>query len=333
MYTKLLKKDKKPSDFNIFNIESEYQNINSEGYDALIVINGNVNYFGGIDNPSDTLCYYIINHFNGPVFYMLCDPHILLTQIWKSIEKKEWASKYKKEDIEITRDDIVYISQPRNTKLLKSIVDKKTGIKIKDIIHFPFENFVYLTSDYKENHFNYEYDLMYGGTFRSGRRQQDMIKFYFGYPDDIKVKMFGKIKKDDFKKNKYNLRYPEFGKSVSYDNFNDEMSKSLSTVIISDPLYKELDDIAQRVHEGILTGNIVFIDESADRNKIVFGKNPVLSKFSYVKNREDVEKRIRMLNNFGFDYIKRIINLQRMLTKIDKIEYSNKLKEILERYV
>ena len=81
-FTKILSKDEKPEGFNIRNIEDHYTEINDMGFDALLVLNGNVNYFGGIDDPSQTINYNIINNFKGKVFYVLCDAALLLNQIW-----------------------------------------------------------------------------------------------------------------------------------------------------------------------------------------------------------------------------------------------------------
>ena len=111
VYTKVLKKDIMPSDFSIYDLESNYEDINNRNYDCLLVLNGNVNYFGGQDDPSQTLNYYIINHFNNRVFYILCDCNLLLTQIWNQIVKKPWSSNYLESDIYIKRDDIIYITQ------------------------------------------------------------------------------------------------------------------------------------------------------------------------------------------------------------------------------
>ena len=187
-YTKVLSKDEAPKDFSIKNIEDEYLNINDCGYDALVVLNGNVNYFGGVDDPSQTLNYHIINNFKGKVVYILCDVNLILKQIWPSIEKKAWASNYKREDIEIKRRDIVCISQPRKVALIKD-KELKAGIMLANVIHYPFEKFPLLTL--KDNVYNFNenpiYDLSYGGTFRSGKREDDMIKFYFGYNEKFKV--------------------------------------------------------------------------------------------------------------------------------------------------
>ena len=78
-YTEVLNKDNLENlDFNIYNLEDTYKDINSKPYDALLVMNGNINYFGGNDVPSQTLNYYIINHFEGKIFYILCDCNLLL---------------------------------------------------------------------------------------------------------------------------------------------------------------------------------------------------------------------------------------------------------------
>lgn len=331
VYTKILKNDIMPVDFKIFDIIEDYDKINERNYDALLCINGNVNYFGGKDSPADTLCFNVINNFKKRVFYVLCDPNLLLRDPWDSIEKKEWSVNYKKEDIKITRNDIIYITQPRDVSKLESHVKNKTKLDICKFIHFPFEQFVYLTMKDEAPVIDYSYDLIYGGTFRTGKREADMIKFYFGYPDDISVKMFGKLKPEDFKKNKSNLSLPEFGKAVPYTKFNDEMRTGLSTIIIGDQLYKDLDDIAQRTYESILCGNIVFIDSTYDKNKHIFS-DPFLAKFSYVKDREDVIKKLKHIkeSNNRIKIIEELVIRQKEDIQFDSNSYVNSLKEILK---
>lgn len=331
-YTEVLNKDNLENlDFNIYNLEDTYKDINSKHYDALLVMNGNINYFGGNDVPSQTLNYYIINHFEGKVFYILCDCNLLLKQIWPTVSKKSFASNYKEEDLNIVRDDIIYVAQPRNLDLLKSKL-AKNDIKINKVIHFPFERFPLVTIEnpsYNNIVDNPFYDLSYGGTFRGGKREKDMIKFYFGYSDDIKVEMFGKIKESNFNKDLIkDLRKPEFNKAVSYNDFTKKMSDSLATVIIGDPIYKQLDNLAQRIYESIMTGNITFIDASYDYNKRVFTDKELID-FNYVNSREEVEDRIRKLRN-DKEFRVHIINKQIENTKINILDYCNKFKDIIE---
>lgn len=327
-YTKVLDKDLPPKDFNIFDLESNYTTINEKEYDCLVILNGNVNYFGGQDDPSQTLNYWIINNFKGKVFYILCDCNLLLKQIWPSVSKKDWSSRYNESDLLITRDDIVYISQPMYTEevLVKA---RKANINIKECIHYPFEKFPLLTLDFSSFNENPEYDLSYGGTFRNGRREDDMIKFYFGYEPEFKVEMFGKIKIDNFNQDKIQgLSQPIFNKSVSYDEFSSKMNKSLATVIIGDPLYKKWGDLAQRIYESIKIGNVVFIDDSYDFDKRVFN-NPILRDFNYVSSREDVMNKLKRVKD---DIVLRrsILNLQAKDTQIDIKKYCEDFSNLLK---
>ncbi|MBQ6632426.1 MAG: hypothetical protein IJH55_10105 [Romboutsia sp.] len=325
-YTKILDKDESPKDFSIYNIEDEYKNINDRKYNSLIVLNGNVNYFGGVDDPSQTLNYWVINNFKGKVFYVMCDCNLLLKQIWPSIEKKKWASNYKKEDIYITRNDIVYLSQARFIHKVKEKANKL--VHIKDVIYFPFEKFPMLTMDNYPFNEDTTYDLLYGGTFRGGRREDDMIKYYFGYDDKYKVEMFGKIDINNFNLNKIAyLKPPIFGQSVTYDKFGAKMSEANATVIIGDPIYKSWGDLAQRIYESIIIGNIVLIDSAYDFQKKVF-KNSELKDFCYVSYIEEVEDRLDKIRDKKFR--RHLVDLQREDTKIDIQEYCNLLKKIIE---
>lgn len=325
-YTKVLDKDGRPDTFDIYNIEDTYQNIKKDNYDCLVILNGNVNYFGGQDDPAQTLNYKVINKFDGPVYYIMCDANLFLKQIWQSISGKKWASNYNREDIEITRDDIVYIAQP---KLTSEVLKKaRKFVNIKKVIHYPFEKFPLLTLSELQFNEMPKYDLLYGGTFRNGRREDDMVKFYFGYPDGYAVEMFGNIDINNFNEKKVaELKPPMFGKAVKYDEFPNKMLESKATVIIGDKLYKEVDDLAQRIYESIMIGNVTLIDASYDYTKRVF-KNPELRRFNYVYSRRDVEDRLDKLDDIEFR--KHIVDLQREDVKIDCIEYCRQFVNILE---
>lgn len=319
-FTKILSKDKKPENFRVFDLIENVNNINKVGYDALLVLNGNVNYFGGVDDPYQTLNYKIINNFNGRVFYIHCDGNLYLKQIWPSVEKKSWANNYNEEDLNIVRKDIIYLTQSKNTDLVLEKA-RKTGINIEKAIYFPFEKFP-LVNDQTLKEFNYypKYDLLYGGTFRNGRREEDMIKFYFGYnPNKHNVTMFGKIDKDNFNKEKVNnLNPPNFEKSVNYSEFKDKMNESIATVIIGDKVYKKQDDLAQRIYESILSGVVTLIDSSYDFSKRVF-KDNYLRDFCYVSSREDVESRLDSLEDNSFREM--IVNKQFNDVKININNY------------
>ena len=107
--------------------------------------------------------------------------------------------------------------------------------------------------------------------------------------------MFGNIKLDQFSK-QGDLRAPEFGKSVTHEKVRENIQKALATVIIGDPKYIELDDIAERFYESIIYGQITFVDEKYDRTNRAYN-NPNLKQFLRVKNREDLVYKLRAIKN------------------------------------
>jgi hypothetical protein len=327
VYSKSLKKDK-PIDFVTYHeILDEYKNVNKEGYDALIVINGSVNFFGGTESPEQILNYNVIQNFKGEVFYILCDPNLLLTQIWNAVKGKEWSSNYNEKDIFITRD-VTYITQPRNFEPIKKKTDK-IGIPVKQFLHYPFEKFPLLAEQPKWLSLEErQYDILYGGTFRGGRREDDMIKFFFDYPENINTTLFGNIKESNFCVKKTDkLKHPKYEKAVDYSDFNDKMSTALSTIIIGDKFYKETDDLTQRIYESILSGVVTFIDSSFDPNKRVFSGD--LADFLYVNNKDDVLVRLDILKNMKEDDFQNLLKRQLNNVSTDINQYCSNFSKMI----
>lgn len=322
IYTKILKKDNLLPQYHWHQIASDHD---TSHLDYLLVINGIPNFFGGAEDIEQILNYKIINNFDGPVFYAYCDPALTLRQIWPSVEAKEWGKNWKKEDINIVRDDIRYISQPFDVDAVSKLLPKN-GPTVSSVTHFPFEQFPMMRESYPFNP-NPLVDLSYGGTMRGGKRIKKMEKFYFGYDEDISVEMFGKITPEDFESNKKfnpNQRYPTFTKSVRYDMIIPKMNEAMCHVAIGDPLYEEISDVAQRVYESINASVVTFIDSDMDKNRRVFGADD----FFYVSSREDVQKRIRFLKT-NPDVRQKIVNKQFKIVNFDVKTYSDKLISIL----
>lgn len=308
-----------------------YETVNDQGYDALIVLNGNVTYFGGADRPHETKKLIILNEFKGKVFYVIGDFNLLLKDSYDSLSKKSWVHDYDGHNLATDRDDIIYISQGKNTKLLLDNINNgksKNIVKIKDVKYFPIEKFPWFMMDYKEFNENPEVDVIYGGNFRGGKREEDMIKYLFGYSDDIRVRLFGAISEDNFNKTKIkDLRKPEIiSKSFDYLTYCNYLNNSKSIIIIGDGKDKLYNKTAARVYESVKMGLVLFIDESLDPNKTVFD-NEELKDFCYVKSREDVEDRLSKLTN---EYRRHLVELERKDLDVTFNEYCLKFKELLE---
>lgn len=102
VYDKILKGDEPSSNplLNIYNVDKVecglfddplpyYETVNDQGYDALIVLNGNVTYFGGEDRPHETKKLIILNEFKGKVFYVIGDFNLILKDNEKTILGKK----------------------------------------------------------------------------------------------------------------------------------------------------------------------------------------------------------------------------------------------------
>lgn len=297
IYTKILKKDNLVEDYKWHDLsEPTAGYVYEEDADALIVLNGNVNFFGGAEDREQLLNYQIINAFEGPIFYVYCDPELTLKQVWPSVSKKEWADNWSQSKLEIVRKDIIYLCQPFDTEMIRNDL-KKNEIIPQKIVHFPFEQFPCLNEQLPFNP-NPEVDLSYGGTMRGGKRVKKMTKFYFEHPEEISVEMFGKIEAKDFDdKFVRGLRHPTYTGPVKYDEMLPKMNKAMSHCVIGDPYYEKINDMAQRAYESIWSNVVTFIDADMDRLRRVYGRDKVLADFLYVNDRQELSEKIILLKS------------------------------------
>lgn len=318
----------------IHEILNESDAVNDGGYDALIVINGNLNIYGGADNPEAILPWKIINQFQGKVFYLMCDPELPLKQIWGAIDpvkRPTWTSNYKEEDYVITREDIICVSQAPNLDVVMEEVLKKPGIKMGKVVQFSFEKFPCRRPNQPPFNSRPTYALSYGGTMRNGRRDKKMVKYYFGYPDNVKIEMFGKIKLEDFKPKLVDgLRPPEFYGYAKYDEMLTRLNGSVAHVVIGDPLYERLNLIGQRVYESISSNCVTFIDAELDKKRMVFGRDPGLCEFLYVNSREEVLFRLKQLTATDGTMRAEILERQRAAVGFNDAEYLESLNNLIK---
>lgn len=333
LYTKILPSDKNISDINIIDLNEEsLKNINKKNYDLLLVFNGNANFFGGAEDKLSILNYMVINKFDGKVLYCLTDLNLILKQIYKSVATKEWGNKYNCDELEIKRDDIYLISQAfKNDKIYKKFNKNNISLKKDNIYHFPWEMFPAFSLNNYDKVFR-PVDLIYGGTFRGGKRERDLLKYYFGYPEDIKVELFGNIQLNQFKnKEAAKLKPPIFSKKLPYKEYIEKTSTGLSSVVIADPLYKESSMRTTRFFECIQAGNIVFIDkEYYSTTEFFFDNNELLKDMCVTDSRDDIIDKIRYFKN-NTKARNKFIDIQRLtINFITEDYYYKKLLNILE---
>jgi hypothetical protein len=338
--TKILPKDTLHPSLTWKNILEATTADSLEHLDHLIVVNGNVNFFGGAEDEAQIANYTVINNFPGKVTYVMCDPELPLMQIWGNVSGKEWGSKYAEADINITRPDISVLSQPFATDKVRERWSKKKGAApIGNFFHFPMERFPLLNEWLPPNP-TPQVDLMYGGTTRGGRRIPNLLKWYVDLPEDISVNVFGKIDRDDFTKHpKYvpqvmqldqpaDHRWPVFTGMVKYCSVLPKMNTALAHLVTGDPSYEVLDIIPQRAMECIAAGNVVFVDANMDSSRRIYPTG-LAREFLYVTNQAELVERLRQVkSNDGLR--QQLIASQVAETRFDADEFCQSLVTTLK---
>lgn len=336
IFTKILKKDDLLSQFKWHNIMSDNER-NTDGLDALVVINGSVNFFGGAEDPFQILNYEIINKFKGPVFYFYCDPALLFKEVTPLMVGRSWESNWNLNSLKVP-SDIHFICQSKNLEHLKHVLSKKNVIQPCTLAHFPFDKFPCLNECVPlENLKEPKFDLSYGGTMRGGRRINKMIKYYFGAPENISVEMFGKIELKDFPSDKVgDLRPPSFGEPVTYNEIIPKMTESMAHMIIGDPLYETLDHGAQRTYEALWAGNVIFIDPDLDKNRNTWHFDDedfqqYLNTYFYPNDRDELYSRIQEIKTYNLR--RDFVAAQREAVKWNEQEYCDQLRSLIEQKI
>lgn len=303
VFTKILKKDTLHPSLHWHNIGEDHD---ASGMDLVVVINGNVNFFGGVEDVEQILNYKLINTTRAYVCYIMCDPYLPFQQIWANVKKKQdegkWNSKWTRDQLLIDKMHLYVLSQPYATEKVWEDWEKiksESRVNVADFFHFPMERFPLLNEWLKPAE-QPAVDLLYGGTHRGGRRIPNLYKWYCGLPDDISVELYGNIAQSDFEEHpkvgKLPVkRYPTFTGKVKYDQVLPKQNTALAHLVTGDPDYEPLDIIPQRTYENIAAGNVVFVDAAMDESRRIYPAGTLAHDFLYVKDQDEFVERLRQV--------------------------------------
>lgn len=297
-------------------VDSDYD-INK--YDKLFIVNGSINMFGGIEIDTATTIYKLLHKFNGQIYYILTDTNMPFMDYYKHINGKDWAKKYTKDNFSL-QHDIIILSQFKNFDYIKKI---HKNINIKDILYVPWALWK-IELETNNNYYNVEKtaDLIYGGSFRAGKRVNKMLDYFFN-KENISVELYGNISLSQFNKYEYNLA-PKFTGKILTDAVVEKNSSGLATIIIGDRNYNN-NTVTLRFYESLMSDAIVFIDNDFDTEHKLLTDD-----WLYVNSGDELEEKILKLKN-NPNLLNALITNQHKLVQslLQEKTLHNCLKEIL----
>lgn len=286
-------------------------------YDRLLVVNGAINFFGGVESPTIIKNYKLMNKYVGTIYYMFTDFRLPLRQLWPAIAKRDWGHS---EDEVIINNDIVILSQGSDLEMTRK-VHQGHDLNVVDVIYVPLERYKLETLEqaaYTDR--EYEFDLIYGGSFRSGKRLKEFEEYFFDTP--YNAALFGTIKRTQFKNN-YEVE-PTFLKKVKPQEMINETSRAKFTLVMGDAEYND-NFITLRLWEALMSDAVVLINDAFDPQHKIFPNEP----WRYVKSKQDINELVNNMTNYDL-YVS--IRKQRDIIELEKRKMllTNKLLYILE---
>jgi len=259
------------------------KDLNLDDYDAILLFNYSINFFGGAESPSLNSLYRALHNSSVPIFYVQTDGQLPLKEFWPMIRDREWAKGYTEDEFSFNGDRVVVLQQGRDlSKCATEIRRVKNTIIPRAQKHYPWERTI-LHNRHKffprveDDVISRPYSLIYGGATRNAKRKRRIQELYFGH--EFMSLLFGNLRLD-----MSSCTVARMNK-VSYQEFVKIMKKGIATVIIGDVHY-ENNYFTLRMYESLLAGCIVMIDDRMDVKHNFYDRE-----FSelYVKNRSDIE--------------------------------------------
>lgn len=312
---------------NTFNGDTDFNSIYVEDadplkYNAILIMNSNANFFGGAKNEGILQIYQFLAKVRCPIFYLFNDTNLMFSQLWGQIKNRDWNT-LTEADVKITAPFYI-ISQFRN---LENLLRKKISpqIDIAEVREIDFGTWI--LKDYKNKFVKNigEYDFIYGGAFRGGKREAKFKDFFFNR--SVKTAVYGSMKAKQFKTLQSTDKEPIWLGRVNCTDVIDTNAKGFSTVIVGEKYYNNNIDTL-RLYETALAGCIIFVDNDFDNQHIIFDTD-----FNYVSSGAEIDEKIKQLKNDSALYNSIMAAQLRFLERKAKIDYVNEILSFINEKI
>ena len=242
-----------------------------DDYDSILIFNGSINFFGGAESLGLKGLYQKLANSAIPIRWANTDGALLFKQIEPLVSKRDWRKDYMNGQMHIDPKRVTYLTQARHTETIANLIQSNVNhVQAPKVEHFPWDKTIW------SKHQNYfrkkitpmskrQWHVIYGGAPRNTYRRKRIEFFYGALPDSLNVKLFGNLT---------SLKVDNclVAGKVSYQQFVKETMEGKSTIIIGDEFYED-NFYTLRMHESILAGTIVLIDNKFDSHHLFFGRD------------------------------------------------------------
>lgn len=297
------------------NMKNILDNVDTTKYDGIVVMNGLPN----IEKDLDKRNYEIMKKFD-KIIYLYLDPYLPLVS-------------YKNTEYDISNKEIIVIHQPyKIDPYMRFYSDFKN---VRYYAFFDFLKYNLAVSDRLDKEYSLEkkrVDLSYGGGFRENRVPL-IVNWYFNYPDDITVEIFGSIADSEKLKkfaNPNEYKYPILGQKVPHNKFLLKQTEAYATFSIGEPEYFG-NNLTQRVYEAVLANVASFVYKHYDPFKLYF-KSDELRKFLYVETKEELYNKIKYIKN-NKSFYEELLDKQYDDIKVNPGQIASKLCYVIKEFI
>lgn len=273
------------------------------GFDAIVVFNGSLNFFGGAKDPGILALYKVCAKSDLPIIWVYTDGQLIFKQLWPSIKKRDWAQDLKESDYHIPPDRVRYLSQFRDLVKVNNKLDEKPDyIYPSQVIHYPLaitilakhEQYIkFKTIPFEER----DYDLVYGGATRNTHKRKRIEHYYNDPKYDTMV--FGNLRG-------VSVPHARIVPKCSYQDFIRYQSLGRATILIGDQFYNN-NNFSLRFYEAILADVIPFIDNQLDPEHLFYYNKNFDTSWLYITKTEHIH--LERMNDYykDFQFVKRIL--------------------------
>lgn len=256
-------------------------------YDKVLIIPGTFAFYHNDPTGFIFKVYSLLAKVKNPIYVLSTDVTVPLKQLYKQAQR---FMDINEEDINISAP-IKFISLNQDEKVNDSLIDNdEFNVGWKKYFNFDiFAAYCNLKNDVfdKVKNVEQDFDVIYGGAWRGGRRSDAFYNYLCDVP--LKTGVYGTITQKQLSKlsDKYGATdFPELLKKVPGNKVVEETSRGIATFVPGEKNMQQM--TTARVWESMLSNAVTFIDESYDPNHTIMPT----SAFNYLHNdkQEFIEK-------------------------------------------